>query len=178
MKIIQFIPSASLKKCPLNLPLITIIKFKLNKKVLLRERKRTTVHRVASTRYTALSPDTGVPPSSPNGGYPHPVLTGGIPLSSPDGGTPHQERWVYTLPIRKDGSTLPWVWTDRRLWKQYLPVVLRTRTVNNPAFHRQLITDSITCLLMGLTTKGQTRHDIMSYPQANKHRAVQTYKTS
>ena len=47
----------------------------LNKKVLLRERKRHTADRLASTRYADLSPDGG------RVGVPHPVQDGG-------GGTP------------------------------------------------------------------------------------------
>ena len=69
-----------------------------NKKVLLRERKRHTAHRVASARYATLSPDGG-------GGVPHPDLWRVYPSNKPDleWGTPLQ------------------VWMDRHLWKHNLP---------------------------------------------------------
>ena len=80
---------------------------KVNKKVLLRERKRHTTHNVGSARYAALSPDLGGgggPPSSANGGYPHPVLMGriyhhqvltGVPPSRFDWGTPSSSNRVF-----------------------------------------------------------------------------------
>ena len=46
-----------------------VTKVAINKKVLLRERKKHTARRVASARYAALSPNGG-------GGYPHPVTMG------------------------------------------------------------------------------------------------------
>ena len=38
---------------------------------------------------------------------------------------------------------LPWVWTDRHLWKQYLPVVLPTRAVNIRRVSRRFYTYKI-----------------------------------
>ena len=55
-----------------------------NKKVLLRERKRHTTRRVASV---------GEYLHSPNGRYPHPVLTGQGTPSNPNWGTPIQSSW-------------------------------------------------------------------------------------
>ena len=49
----------------------------INKKVLLRERKRHTARRVASARYADLSSDG-------EGGMPHPVLDRGYPIPSLD----------------------------------------------------------------------------------------------
>ena len=87
----------------------------VKKKVLLRERKRHTSRRVASTHSAAVfqlggggvfphpvligggmlpsSHDGGCPPSSPDGGYSHLVMMGGTP-SSPDGGVP-SVRFLY-----------------------------------------------------------------------------------
>ena len=60
-----------------------------NKKVLLRERKRHTAHRVASARYAALSNGGGGgTPSNPGWGVPHPVLYWGVPHPVLAGGYP------------------------------------------------------------------------------------------
>ena len=60
-----------------------------NKKVLLRERKRHTARRVASTRSTGLRPGDGQPPSSSGQeGSPHLVLLGGLPHPVIDPGAP------------------------------------------------------------------------------------------
>ena len=65
------------------------IKIILNKKILLRERKRHTARRVASARYAALF--------NGGGGLPHPVLDGwrGVPYPVLDGGgvTPSSPGW-------------------------------------------------------------------------------------
>ena len=78
----------------------------LNRKVLLRERKRHTARRV-----DALCPDGGTI-SGPDGGYPHPVLTGGYPHPIQTGDVPPSGRMGYPLsgrmgitPIRKDRGT-------------------------------------------------------------------------
>ena len=78
----------------------------LNKKVILRERKRHTTRRVASARYAALS--NGVPhpvlargdtPSSPGQGVPHPVLGGwGYPI-------PGSGVWGVPHPVLAGGGT-------------------------------------------------------------------------
>ena len=61
---------------------LRIVQAIMNKKVLLRERKRHTARRVASTLYAALSNGRGVTPSSPGQGVPHPVMVvGGTPSS-------------------------------------------------------------------------------------------------
>ena len=77
-------------ECP---PSNTQVDYIYNKKVLLRERKRHTVRRVASA-CSAVS-------RRGEGGYPHPVLTEGYPIQSRpdlDGGTLR-----VPLPVRKDG---------------------------------------------------------------------------
>ena len=85
-----------------------------NKKVLMHEcKKRTTCH-IASACSADLSPDWGVPLSSPNwGGYPHPVPMGGTPSSS-NRGYPHPvltgrypllARWGYLPNFQPDGGT-------------------------------------------------------------------------
>ena len=68
-------------------------------------------------------PHTGVPPLWPGWVVPHP-WSGGTPSL----GNPVEKTWdqwkYYGMEIGN-----PPVWTDRHLWKQYLPVVLRTRAV-------------------------------------------------
>ena len=71
-------------------------------------------------------------------GYPHPYLAGGNPPPPPpqEGpcdqslGSPLERTWDHWK-YYGDGNGVnpppPQVWTDRHLWKQYLPVVLRTR---------------------------------------------------
>ena len=96
-----------------------------NKKVLLRERKRHTARRVASTRYAALSnPDLvgGGTPSRPGqGGVPpthHPDLVGGgtpgIPtptIQTWSGGLPHPDlAWGGTLGTPQTGMEYPPTW--------------------------------------------------------------------
>ena len=87
----------------------------MNKKVLLRERKRHTDRGVSST-----PPEVGYPPA----GYPRPGPTGGYP----SWGMPRQG-----YPPAGPGWGTPQVWTDRMMdrhvSKHYLPVVLRTRSV-------------------------------------------------
>ena len=87
-----------------------------NKKVLLRDRKRHTVRRVTNARSAVLF----------RGGYPSPDW--GVPRSWDQ--KPGKERGTRVLP-RKDLGPETWkktwdwstplVWTDRHLWKQYLP---------------------------------------------------------
>ena len=62
--------------------------FTLNKKVLLRERKRHTAHRVVSTPSVVLPgyPPGGVPGQVPPRGYPDPPPRGGTRPGSPPGG--------------------------------------------------------------------------------------------
>ena len=107
-----------------------------NKKVLLRERKRHTARCVANTRYVVL---TGYPPGGVPGQVPPPGGPGTPPggvrvpprgVRVPPGGVPSQ------VPPRggsgyPPGQVPPPLWTDKHLWKQYLPVVLRTRAVTN-----------------------------------------------
>ena len=123
--------------------------FTQNKKVLLCECKRHTARHVASAHSVALSSDGrgGVPPSSPDRGYPpsssngstprHPSPFGqlGVPPISRMGVAHHKEGWGYSpisqirvppigqmgvLPHWPDGSTNQ-VLTDRFLWKYHLP---------------------------------------------------------
>ena len=69
-----------------------IVEINKNYKVLLRERKRHTARRVASTRYAALSN-----PDLVGGGVPHPDLVGGRGVTPPPpsrpglGGVPHPD---------------------------------------------------------------------------------------
>ena len=88
-----------------------------NKKVLLRERNRHTIHRVASARSAAAAVfwrGGGVPP--------HPVPTGGggsrgVPPSSSEGGVPHTDLtgvpppppsgWMGVLPVGTGWGLLP-----------------------------------------------------------------------
>ena len=96
------------------------------------------------------SQDEGTP--SQDRGYPSWQCQEGVPpiwdWATPEG--PWTSLWgmplgrdlgpVTGVPLRKDmgpvevlwdGDGYPRVWTDTHLWKQYLPVVLRTRTVTN-----------------------------------------------
>ena len=166
----------------------------MNKKVPLREREAYHTLRSKCPLCCCVS-WWGVPPSSPEGGYTHPVLTGGTPSSSNGGSTPsspnrgtigypHQldgvppsARWRYPSPSAGWGyfpvsqmelppltrwgypaigwmgvppsagwGTLYWpdggtpigwmgvppeMWTDRHLWKQYLPHSFGIRAVTN-----------------------------------------------
>ena len=54
----------------------------------------------------------GNTPSSPTGG--------GTPIQPDWGGSHHQAGWGIPSPLNWMGGT-PQVWTDRHLWKQYLP---------------------------------------------------------
>ena len=120
-----------------------------NKKVLLRERKRHTARRVASTPYVVLSgypPQAGYPPArvtplarvpsparvSPRPGYPPPAGPdrvppraglGRVPPRLPHGilGNVAKHYGIRVPPCRQ---------TDRHVSKHYLPVLLRTRAVN------------------------------------------------
>ena len=78
----------------------------INKKVLLREHKSHTAHRLA-----ALSPDLqtgGVPPSSRDMGVPHPIPTGEeVPPSSPDGAYPSSRDMGVPYPIPTGGGVPP-----------------------------------------------------------------------
>ena len=127
---------------------------KCNKKVLLRERKRHTARCVANTRYVVLTgyppgggtrsgtppPPGGVPSQVPPpggvsgyppGGYPVRYPPGGYPVRYPPRGGTRTPRGVpgQVPPGGVPGPPLPPLWTDKHLWKQYLPVVLRTRAV-------------------------------------------------
>ena len=117
-----------------------------NKKVLLRERKRHTARCVANTPYVVLTgypPRGGYPVRSPApGGYPDPP--GGYPVRYPPGGVPGQVPPPGGYPAGPD-PPLPPLWTDKHLWKQYLPVVLRTRAVkkrNRQSYQYMLHTSS------------------------------------
>ena len=89
-----------------------------NKKVVLCERKRFIVRCVASTSSVLLSYRGGG-----GGGYPIP----GHPW--PGWGTHWKGHGTSGSIMGWRWGTPPWVWTDWRLWKQYLPIVLRTRAV-------------------------------------------------
>ena len=108
-----------------------------NKKVLLRERKRHTARRVASTPYVVL---TGYPPPPP-AGYPPPRQGKPPPAGYPPGldlaGYPPPPQW---LPhgILENVAKHYGIWVSpppgvNKLtkWNYYLPVVLRTRAVIN-----------------------------------------------
>ena len=118
-----------------------------NKKVLLRERKRHTARCVANTPYVVLigyppPPPGGTRSGTPQGGtwtppppgypvrYPPPPPPGGtqrgVPgqVPPPPGGT-----WSGNPGGGTRTPPPPPLWTDKHLWKQYLPVVLRTRAV-------------------------------------------------
>ena len=107
----------------------------VNKKVLLRERKRHTAHRIASTLSVVLvgEGDThrrgGYP--IPGQGVPHlgvlPVLTwpGGYPRVPPPPG-----KNMGPVEVLWDGDGVPSPRCGKQyLWKQYLPVILHTRAV-------------------------------------------------
>ena len=94
----------------------------LNKRVILRERKRHTARRVASARYAGWGGGTpsshgggGVTPSSHGGGY-----LGYPPPSRPGWGTPTIQTWLGYSPTPQtwDGA-LPPEMVDK--WKHYLP---------------------------------------------------------
>ena len=78
------------------------------KKVLLRERKRHTARRVASTRYAALSGGgtQGTPPSTPGQGVPHQDLVGEGYLGYPPPSRPGQGYPGY-LPPSRPGQGVP-----------------------------------------------------------------------
>ena len=130
---------------------------KVDKKVLLRERKRHTDRGVSSTTRGGVSP-LGVPPSQvqwrgnqggvPRQGPPWPGLMGGTQGGDPLAGVPPGQVWWrgylrwgtpwqgYPLagpgwgtPRLDMARVPPEVWTDRHLWKQYLTVVQRTWSV-------------------------------------------------
>ena len=97
--------------------LLTLIQTKKNKKVLLRERKRHTTRRVASTRYAALSN-----PDLVEGGYPIQSWSGWgvlptIQTRSEEGGThpdlimgyppPSRPGWGYPPPSRPGQGVTP-----------------------------------------------------------------------
>ena len=105
-----------------NVPKILIICFtreichvwtilKLNKKVLLRERKRHTTRRVASACYAALSSDCGGTPSRPGWG-PTPIQSslgwggGCTPIQSLTEGTPIQS-WMVGVPKSSHVQRIP-----------------------------------------------------------------------
>ena len=102
-----------------------------NKKVLLRERKRHTACRVASTPYVVLTgyppPARGPPPGWTWQGTPPPAGPGRVPPPCwlPHGilGNVAKHYGIWVPP--------PWTdrWMDRHVSKHYLPVVLRTRAV-------------------------------------------------
>ena len=82
-------------------------------------------------------PHPGYTPSWPGQGVPCPGVP---PTLIRDWGTPWEGTWDQSLgyPQKGHGTSrsimrwrwgTPWVWTDRHLWKQYLPVILRTRVV-------------------------------------------------
>ena len=107
-------------------------KFIMNKKVLLREPKRHTARRVASPWEVGTYLGQGGPTlAGRRGNY---LGRGYLPWSR-GGYLPWWLGGTYLgwggYPPWPWGSTPPQVWTDRHLWKQYLPVVLRTRAVIN-----------------------------------------------
>ena len=99
-----------------------------NKKVLLRERKRHTARRVASTPYVVLTgypPRQGTPlPGYPLAGYPPGRTWQGTP---PPGGCP-MAFWEMLQSIMGYGYPPPGV-DKLTKWNYYLPVILRTRAV-------------------------------------------------
>ena len=129
-------------------------KFRINKKVLLRESKRPTARRAASARYaggglypiqswwgvprvpptiktwlggTPSSHGRGVPPPSrPGMGYPPPFKPG---MGTPP---PSRPEMGYPPPPPTDlgrGNPPPESWTDTHLWKHNLPSYVRMRAV-------------------------------------------------
>ena len=109
----------------------------LNKKVLLRERKRHTARRVPSTRHAV---PVGGDPILLAGGTPPCWWGGGTPTcwGSPSCwqggtlGTPHFDLGRGTPQLARWGSSPPpWVWTDRRLWKHNLPHSFEMRVVKS-----------------------------------------------
>ena len=144
-----------------------------NKKVLLRERKRHTTRRVAIAIFlllreggplnkkfffpvwTCIKPNllskifpftkTGYPPPPKN-------LRPGTPPENLRPGTPPQKIWDQVPPPPKiwDQVPPPEMLTDRHLWKQYLPVILRMRAVNitcEQVVSRHLIVHFLSSLL-------------------------------
>ena len=112
----------------------------MNKKVLLRERKRHTARcRVVTTHSVVLS---WLIPPPPAGWTDPPSWTWPPPPAGPDP-PPPPGRLDLTPSLPTGLRTAqpprpPWLdwpdqptplWTDKHLWKQYLPVVLRTRAV-------------------------------------------------
>ena len=103
------LPSPYDNYCPPSMKFDSIAAWKIkwlklytNKKVLLREHKRHTVHRVASACYPAPSlsgPGMGYPPSRPGMGYP-PDLWWGIPPPDLGWGTPPTQTWDGVPPTR------------------------------------------------------------------------------
>ena len=67
---------------------------------------------------------SGTPPGSTRSGTP---LWGGT--QTPCGGTRTPRGYLTGPDLTGPGPPLPPLWTDKHLWKQYLPVVLRTRAV-------------------------------------------------
>ena len=124
-----------------------------NKKVLLRERKRHTARRVASTPYVVLTgypprapPPARVPPSPQPGNPPQPGYppSQGTPPARvpPSQGTPQLDLAGYPPPAAPwhSGKCCKALWNtgtpppgvDRQTkWNYYLPIVLRTRAVMN-----------------------------------------------
>ena len=106
-----------------------------NKKVLLRERKRHTARRVASTPYVVL---TGSPPGqgTPQPGYPPSQGTppARVPPSRLDlaGYPPRLPHGILGNVAKHYGIWVPPLWTDRQTRVKTLPsLVLRTRAVIN-----------------------------------------------
>ena len=74
--------------------------------------------------YPILTWPGGLPPSYPDWGRGYPILTwlGGVPQDislSQDWGTPLPQEWTWERTW--DCGTLLRMWTDKHLWKQYLP---------------------------------------------------------
>ena len=94
--------------------------FMYNKKVLLRERKRHTDRRVASTRYAAL-PGVGTP--TPVGVPPPPASWMGYPPRPAGWGTPPPASWMGYPPGQLDGVPPPasWMGYPPASWMGYPP---------------------------------------------------------
>ena len=125
----------------------------INKKVLLRERKRHTARRVASTPYVVL---TGYPPSRPDltggGGYP----AGGIPdLGTPLAGYPHPRQGTPRQGTPLAGYSPPgWTWQGIPLRLDlagYPPQWLPHGILGNVAKHYGMWTDRRTDTCQNIT---------------------------
>ena len=85
-------------------------------------------YRPLCSKYSLCCPNW-IPP--PGGGYPDPPRSGTPPRGGTRSGTPPGGVRVPPRGGGVPGQVPPPLWTDKHLWKQYLPVLLRTRAVMN-----------------------------------------------